>query len=111
MVLAGSGSPTPPEFVQVLAEKGVSGVDEYGMFGWYLVAREAAAHGDPATAFDALRKALAYWSNSPYFITDIWENDTYWGILRDRPEFKKAFAECRQRIGPIYGLLHYFPGW
>jgi hypothetical protein len=40
-----------------------------------------------------------------------WENDSRWGSLREHPEFKRAFEEKRQRIGPIYGQLHYFPGW
>jgi len=33
------------------------------------------------------------------------------GNLRDHPEFKLAFTEKRGRIGPIYGQLHYVPGW
>jgi RNA polymerase sigma factor (sigma-70 family) len=111
IAFAGNGAPTPPEIMQAIAQDGVSGVDEYGMFGWYLVAREAAAAGDSAKAFDALRKSLAYWSNSPYWGTNIWEKDPSWGELRNHPEFQRTFDERRQRIGPIYGLLHYFPGW
>jgi RNA polymerase sigma factor (sigma-70 family) len=111
IVAGGSGSPTPPEIVQVLAVNEVSQVDEYGMFGWYLTAREAARAGDSTSAFAALRKALSYWSNPPYWITDLWEKDAYWGSLRDHPEFHEAFDQRRQRIGIIYGWLHYFPGW
>jgi len=110
-VVAGSGIPTPPEIMQAIEIKGISAVDEYGMFGWYLVAREAAASGDTTKAFDALRQALTFWSNSPYCFTDLWESDRYWGDLRSHPEFEQAFDERRQRIGPIHGLLHYFPGW
>ena len=111
IVAGGSGSPTPPEIVQALQQNGVSQVDEYGMFGWYIIAREAAHVGDKTKAFDALRKALSYWSNSPYWISDLWEKDTYWGSLRDDQEFQQVFNERRQRIGTIYGWLHYFPGW
>ncbi len=111
IVAGGSGSPTPLEIFQALEENGVSKVDEYGMFGWYLISREAARAGDLAKAFDALRKALSYWSNTPYWITDLWEKDAYWSDLRDHPEFRQAFEERRQRIGTIYGQLHYFPGW
>jgi RNA polymerase sigma factor (sigma-70 family) len=111
IVAGGSGSPTAPEIVQALHQNEVSQVDEYGMFGWYIIAREAAHEGDKIKAFDALRKALSYWSNPPYWISDLWEKDTYWGSLRDDQEFQQAFNERRQRIGTIYGWLHYFPGW
>ncbi|HEX2924129.1 MAG TPA: sigma-70 family RNA polymerase sigma factor [Chloroflexota bacterium] len=111
LIAAARGLPTPRDLVQSVEEGGVASVDEYGMYGWYLVAREAAAAGDEAKAFDALRKALSYWSNPPYSMMGIWENDPYWGELRSRPEFKAAFDERRRRIGPVYGQLHYFPGW
>jgi RNA polymerase sigma factor (sigma-70 family) len=111
VIAAGHGTPTPPELVQAVEEHGISSVDEYGLFGWYLVAREAAPAGNEAKAFDALRKALAYWSNSPYGYDKIWEKDKRWGKLREHPAFERIFAEKRQRIGPIFGLLHYFPGW
>ncbi|RPI86845.1 MAG: sigma-70 family RNA polymerase sigma factor [Chloroflexi bacterium] len=111
IVAGGSGSPTPPEIVHALEKYGVSQVDEYGMFGWYIIAREAAHTGEPVKAFNSLRKALSYWSNKPYWITDLWEKDTYWGTLRDDPEFRQAFDRRRQRIGTIYGWLHYFPNW
>ncbi len=111
IVAGGSGSSTLPEILRALEENGVSKVDEYGMFGWYLLARESARAGDLPKAFDALRKALAYWSNTPYWITDLWEKDAYWGSLRDHPEFRQAFDDRRQRIGTINGQLHYFPGW
>lgn len=111
VVAAGSGKATPPELVQAVAQGGIESVDEYGLFGWYLVAREAAAAGDPARAFEALEKSLAYWANAPYWYVKLWENDLRWGELREHPEFKRLFSEKRQRIGPIYGQLHYFPGW
>ena len=107
----GSGTPTPPEIIQALEENGVDKVDEYGMFGWYILAREAGHAGDLPKAFDALRRALSYWSNKPYWISDLWENDAYWGTLRDHSEFKHAFEQRRKRIGTVYGWLHYFPGW
>ena len=102
IVAGGSSSPTPPEIVQALQKNGVSQVDEYGMFGWYIVAREAANAGNKAKAFDALRKALSYWSNTPFWISDLWENDMYWKSLRDEPEFRQAFDQRRQRLGKIY---------
>ena len=111
VIAAGTGAPTPPELVQAVEEHGISSVDEYGLFGWYLVAREAAAAGDEAKAFEALQKSLAYWSNSPYGFDKIWGNDKCWGKLHERPEFKRLFEEKYQRIGPIHGQLHYFPGW
>lgn len=105
------GLPTPADVVQAIEEGGIESVDSYGMFGWYMVAREAAAAGDEEKAFDALRKALCYWMNPPYAYQDLWGNDPLWGTLRDDPRFKEAFDERRRRIGPICGLLHYFPGW
>jgi hypothetical protein len=103
------GLPTPPEVVKYVEEKDT---DSYDLYDWYVVAREAAADGDEAKAFAALRKAVSYWTNSPYgCATDNWEKDLYWGKLRDHPEFKCAFDERRRRIGPVYGHLHYFPGW
>jgi RNA polymerase sigma factor (sigma-70 family) len=111
IVAGGSGSPTPSEIVQALHQNGVSQVDEYGMFGWYIIAREAAHSGDKTNAFEALKKALSYWSNPPYWISDLWEKDTYWGPLRDDQEFRHAFDKRRNQIGTIYGWLHYFPGW
>jgi hypothetical protein len=111
IIAAGRGGPTPPELVQTLEQHGIDSVDEYGLFGWYLVAREAAFARDAGKAFAALEKSLAYWANSPYFYIDIWEHDACWDGLRDRSEFKRLFAAKRRRIGPIYGMLHYFPGW
>jgi hypothetical protein len=105
------GLPTAPDVMQAIEQGGIESVDSYGMYGWYMIAREAAAAGDEAKAFDALRKALSYWTNPPYASMQIWENDAYWGALRDDPRFKEAFDERRRRIGPIHGLLHYFPGW
>jgi len=111
VIAAGSGTQTPPELVKAVEQNGIKSVDEYGLFGWYLIAREAAAAGEEVKAFDALRKSLAYWANPPFGYDKIWENDLRWGNLREHPEFKLAFTEKRGRIGPIYGQLHYFPGW
>jgi RNA polymerase sigma factor (sigma-70 family) len=111
VIAAGSGSPTPPELVKSVEEHGIDSVDEYGLFGWYLVAREAAFAGDAGKAFAALEKSLSYWANSPYFYVDIFEGDPCWDGLRGQAEFKLLFAEKRRQIGPIYGMLHYFPGW
>jgi RNA polymerase sigma factor (sigma-70 family) len=108
---AALGKPTPPELVQAAETYGVERVDSYGLFGWYMLAREAAAAGEEAKAFEALRRSVGYWSNPPLLLLGIWENDLRWGNLRDHPEFKRIFLEKRQRIGPIYGILHYFPGW
>jgi hypothetical protein len=111
IVFGGAGQPTPPEIVQALQSEGVDAVDEYGMFGWYILAREAARASHEPEAFAALQKALAYWTNPPYGITDLWEQDAAWGHLREHAEFKAPFDARRARIGPVYGLLHYFPGW
>lgn len=111
IVAGGSGSPTPPEVVHALQKNGISQVDEYGMFGWYIIAREAAHAGEIMKAFDALGKALSYWSNPPFWISNLWEKDTYWGSLRENQKFRQAFNERRQRIGTIHGQIHYFPGW
>ncbi len=108
---AALGKPTPPELVQAAKTGGVESVDSYGLFGWYMLAREFAAAGDEAKAFDALQHSIGYWSNPPLLCLDIWENDQRWGNLHDHPEFKRIFLEKRQRIGPIFGILHYFPGW
>ncbi|MFZ6028126.1 MAG: sigma-70 family RNA polymerase sigma factor [Chloroflexota bacterium] len=111
LVAAGRGTPAPAELSAAAERDGVDSVCDYGMFGWYLIARQAAATGDTAEAFDALQKALAYWTNPPFSTSDIFENDAYWGELRQHPEFRRAFDERRQRIGPVYGMLHYFPRW
>ena len=70
-----------------------------------------AAAGDSAKAFDALRRALNHWSNPPLMDVEAWENDARWGDLREHPEYQRVYAEYRQRIGPVYGRLWYFPGW
>jgi RNA polymerase sigma factor (sigma-70 family) len=103
--------PTPPDVVQVVEERGIQALDDYGMTGWYMVAREAAAAGDEQKAFEALERALSFWSNPPLHFANLWENDAYWGKLREHPEYKRIYREKRRRIGPIYGQLHYFPGW
>jgi RNA polymerase sigma factor (sigma-70 family) len=104
------GEPTPPDVVRFVQEKGVEAIDEYGQMGWYVIAREAAAAGDVPRAFEALQRAINYWSNPPT-MSERWESDAYWGDLRDHPEYKRIYAGKRRRVGPIYGQLHYFPGW
>jgi RNA polymerase sigma factor (sigma-70 family) len=105
------GEPTPRDVVRVVEEQGLKALDDYGMTGWYVVAREAAASGDEQKAFEALERALSYWSNPPLHFANRWEKDAYWGGLREHPEYKRVYREKRKRIGPIYGQLHYFPGW
>ena len=102
------GIPIPADVMRAIESMDV---EQRGLHIWYAIAREAAAAGDEAKAFDALRKDLSYWTNPPYYTANTWEADTYWGELRNHPEFKAAFDEKRKRIGPIHGLLHYFPGW
>ena len=111
VIAAARNGPTPPDLVHSVNEHGIDSVDEYGLFGWYLLAREAAFAGDASKALEALEKSLSYWANSPYFYTQIWEQDACWDSLRSDAEFKRIFAEKRQQVGPIYGQLHYFPGW
>ncbi len=110
-VAARRGEPTPPDVVRVVEEGGVDALDDYGLQGWYVIAREAAAAGREKEAFEALERALGYWSNPPYWPDRVWENDAYWGRLREHPEVKRIYAAKQARIGPIYGELHYFPGW
>jgi hypothetical protein len=108
---AALGDPTPPDLVHAVEEHGIEAVDSYGMSGWYLIAREAAVAGNKATAVEALGRTLSYWTNPPLGFLKLWENDAYWGTMADEPEVKALFAARRARIGPIYGSLHYFPGW
>jgi len=108
---AGRGSPIPTELVQAVEQQGIASIDSYGLFGWYLMARQAAAAGDLQQAFEALGRSVAYWSNPPLYFTDLWEQDRSWENLRQHADFQRIFREKRQRIGPIYGQLHYFPGW
>jgi len=110
-IAARRGGPTPPEVAQIVSEKGIEAIDSYGKWGQYFVAREAAAAGDSKKAFDALHRALNHWTNPPLIDVEAWENDAYWGDLREHPEYKRIYAEKRQRIGPVYGQLWYFPGW
>jgi RNA polymerase sigma factor (sigma-70 family) len=105
------GTPSPTELLREIGEKGAEASGHYGLFGWYLLAREAAATGDAEKAFAALRRASEYWCNPPLFYVKIWEQDTRWGELRNHPEFQRILDDKRRRIGPIYGELHYFPGW
>ena len=97
--------------LRFIEENGIEAIDEYGMTGWYVIAREAAAAGDLDRAFQALERAINYWSNPPFVFDKHWEQDAYWGDLREHPEYKRIYRERRERIGPVYGLLHYFPGW
>ena len=109
---AAQGVPAPPEVVQALEEGGIEAVDEYGLFGWYLRARLAAAEGRAQEALDGLGVALDYWSNPPLgTFSSLWEGDRAWDDLRNDPRYKMIWADKRARIGPIYGELHYFPGW
>jgi len=105
------GRPTPPDVLQFIEENGIEAIDEYGMTGWYVTAREATTAGDLDKAFAALERAINYWSNPPFVFDRQWEQDAYWGDLRQHPEYKRIYREKRERIGPIYGELHYFPGW
>jgi hypothetical protein len=105
------GEPSPPELMAEIAEKGPDGPDMWGGDAWYHVAREAAAAGDQASALEALRAACEYWRNPPLQHLTVWENDARWGALRDAPEFKGIIAEKRRRIGPVHGMLWYFPAW
>jgi RNA polymerase sigma factor (sigma-70 family) len=108
---AATGKPTPPELLHAAHQGGIESVDSYGLYGWYMLAREAAAAGDSPQAFEALTRSLGYWSNPPLLMMNVWENDTRWGTLRETAEFRRIFQEKRDRIGPIHGMLHYFPGW
>ena len=81
------------------------------MFGMYLIARLAAESGKKSEALDALKNALTYWRNPPYFCVEAWENDAVWGSMLDIPERKSLFDGKRDDIGPVLGELHYFPGW
>ena len=60
---------------------------------------------------EAMQRVLSYWKNPPLMHIDVWENDSFWGFLQDSPKRKHLFDEKRRSIGPIYGLLHYFPDW
>ena len=105
------GDASLAEMVRLVKEKGIKAVDNYGMFGWYLIAREEAAAGNEAKAFEALRMAMSYWSNPPLWNVNIWQQDKRWGDLQGHPEFNRIFDEKRNGIGPVFGTLHYFPGW
>ena len=83
----------------------------YGLWGRYIVAREAATEGKAEESFAALRRASQYWSNPPLGPVNECEHDTRWGALRDHPESKRMLNERRQRVGPVYGEIWYFPGW
>ncbi len=108
---AAQGKPTPVELVQAAEAGGIESVNSYGLWGWYMIAREAAADGEEERAFNALRRSLSYWSNPPYLSMHVFENDVRWGKLQNHPTFKAIFEEKRRRVGPIFGILHYFPEW
>ena len=107
------GRPSPAEYMRKIADREKIGTSEdlWGGDAYYHIAREAAAAGNERKAFDALRRASEYWRNPPLAELKNWEKDTRWGALRERPQFKCILDEKRRRIGPIFGSLHYFPGW
>jgi hypothetical protein len=105
------GSPTPTDLRDEYLKHGIDGVDDYGMDGTYLAARIAAESGSREDALKWLEKAISYWRNPPLMHLNLWENDPVWGAMIDLPERKRLFEVKRRSIGPIYGQLHYFPGW
>ncbi len=111
LVAAKRGLPTPPDIVRAAEEGGVDAIDTYGLYGAYMLAREAAAVGDEAGAIAGLRDALSRWCNPPLTMVELCEGDTYWGAMREQPGVRRALEEKRRRIGPVRGQLHYFPGW
>ncbi|MAG13524.1 MAG: hypothetical protein CMN78_02890 [Spirochaetales bacterium] len=110
-IIAARGEPTPRDLRDQFESGGIDAVDDYGMFGTYLDSRIAAESGKKEEALDALKKALEYWRNPPLFCIDAWENDAAWGPIRNMPERVKLFEDKREKIGPVYGELHYFPSW
>jgi len=110
-VAAAAGKPTPPEVMALLEREGSKALDPDGMFGWYAIAREAAAAGDVEKATDALRQALRGWTNPPLAYVRLWEDDAYWGNVAHHPDIRRLYRDKRARIGPVYGGLFYFPGW
>ena len=105
------GDASPPELMKKLSEDDPSTCESYAADGWYHIAREAAAAGNMEKAFHALRQACRPWVNPPFWHQKLWEKDTRWGKLRNHREFERILDERRQRIGPVYGELKYFPGW
>jgi hypothetical protein len=110
-VAALHGAPTPPDVVRMVLHDGAEDMDVQGLWGWYMVAREAAAAGEEARACDALRKALAHWTNPPLTLVKLCDKDAYWGAVRESPAVREVLDQKRRRIGPVCGELHYFPGW
>ncbi|MCU0521013.1 MAG: sigma-70 family RNA polymerase sigma factor [Anaerolineae bacterium] len=106
-----AGAPTPPDVLALIEREGPRAIDPAGMFGWYALGREAAAAGDSERALDYLSRALEGWCNPPLSYVEQWEADTRWGALREDARWKALFAAKRAAIGPVYGQLHYFPGW
>ncbi|MCJ7548868.1 MAG: hypothetical protein MUQ30_04215, partial [Anaerolineae bacterium] len=110
-VAAAAGKPTPLEVMALLNREGSKALDPDGMFGWYAIAREAAAAGDVEEAATALYQALRGWTNPPLAYVRLWERDTYWGEVAHHPDIRRLYKDKRARIGPVYGDLFYFPGW
>ena len=108
---AAAGLPTPPDVVALLDQEGPTALDPAGLFGWYAIAREAAAAGRTERALEALSHALDGWTNPPLGYMHQWESDPYWGDMTDDSRRQALFAAKRARIGPVYGELFYFPGW
>jgi len=106
-----AGKATPSEVIDLLAHKGPKALDPVGMFGWYAIAREAAAAGDVEKAATALYQALRGWTNPPLAYVRLWERDAYWGEVARHPDIRRLYKDKRARIGPVYGELFYFPGW
>jgi len=105
------GAPSPPELLERLSQVPEDEIEDVHYWGTYHLAREAAADGDSETAFGMLRRAAGLWCNGPLQYIQNWEQDTRWGSLLEHPEFKAILDERRKRIGPVHGMLHYFPGW
>jgi len=70
----------------LLDQEGPKALDPDGMFGWYAIAREAAAADDIKRAADALRRALRGWTNPPLGYVRLWEADRYWGEVAHHPD-------------------------
>jgi hypothetical protein len=47
----------------------------------------------------------------PLVYAKLWAKDIRWGELRNDPEFHRILNGKQECIGPIHGLLWYFPHW